>query len=507
MLKFERSLLFARQEQVHEAQDQVAGEEEEEDEIEHEDLKEGSIILLPARVSQSTTRAAPLPISPLALAFTLGPEDPISNDRGTPTPTPMDDATTSQEPSPQLRLLRPLGHGAFSAVWLAEDLSRVPLTLVSKKSVRDLRRKASGREKDRPSRHVERDNEWRLLMERAKTSDSVNPKCEFGEFDETPRPPAASTSFTTQMPAPTASAKESPKRQTGRLREGLRNMLAFSRGAANGVPPQASPVPPPLLGVDTAAMVVDGEPSPLSSGSSIHSADFSSLSRTSSLHSSSGAPEQLSRASSISVHRTPSIRGETSAHHGDADKAAALVRDASLRKFRARVRGTRPAIRLASGRACLDERDGEMGLMTGTNSSHRRMDKSEARIEGHSDSEYDSEKEVLQSSLSRKPSSNAGGNRLVAVKMTARRSSKVAGAVANSRVNANGKTDMRQHKIVKARREEDERTRVRFVREVEVLKVSICNGVRLFWCAIDPFICASVLSVILMARMTSEKQG
>jgi protein-serine/threonine kinase len=37
----------------------------------------------------------------------------------------------------------PLGQGAFSAVWLAEDLSPVPLALASKDSVRDLRRKAS----------------------------------------------------------------------------------------------------------------------------------------------------------------------------------------------------------------------------------------------------------------------------------------------------------------------------------------------------------------------------
>jgi protein-serine/threonine kinase len=39
--------------------------------------------------------------------------------------------------------VRPLGQGAFSAVWLAEDLSPVPLAMASKESVRDLRRKAS----------------------------------------------------------------------------------------------------------------------------------------------------------------------------------------------------------------------------------------------------------------------------------------------------------------------------------------------------------------------------
>ncbi|TFK25801.1 kinase-like protein [Coprinopsis marcescibilis] len=45
--------------------------------------------------------------------------------------------------SPSLRLIRPLGQGAFSAVWLAQDLSTVPLTLASKKSVRDFKRQAS----------------------------------------------------------------------------------------------------------------------------------------------------------------------------------------------------------------------------------------------------------------------------------------------------------------------------------------------------------------------------
>lgn len=43
----------------------------------------------------------------------------------------------------QLRLVRPLGQGAFSSVWLAQDKSLIPLTLRSKKSVRELRKKAS----------------------------------------------------------------------------------------------------------------------------------------------------------------------------------------------------------------------------------------------------------------------------------------------------------------------------------------------------------------------------
>ncbi|KAF9453649.1 kinase-like protein [Macrolepiota fuliginosa MF-IS2] len=54
----------------------------------------------------------------------------------TPQPEPAQRNTT-------LHLIRPLGQGAFSSVWLAEDKSRIPLTFRSKQSIRDLRRKAS----------------------------------------------------------------------------------------------------------------------------------------------------------------------------------------------------------------------------------------------------------------------------------------------------------------------------------------------------------------------------
>ena len=67
--------------------------------------------------------------------------------------------------TPTLRLLRPLAHGAFSTVWLAEDLSRVPLTLVSKKSVRDLRRRVSGRDKERREKERGRDKEVEILKD------------------------------------------------------------------------------------------------------------------------------------------------------------------------------------------------------------------------------------------------------------------------------------------------------------------------------------------------------
>lgn len=52
-------------------------------------------------------------------------------------------APASPTSGPSLRLVEPLGTGAFSDVWLAEDLSNVPLELASKKSVRDLKRQVS----------------------------------------------------------------------------------------------------------------------------------------------------------------------------------------------------------------------------------------------------------------------------------------------------------------------------------------------------------------------------
>lgn len=99
LLKFERSLLLARQTETVEAEEVV---EEEEEEVEQEELKEGSIISLPPSIAHFSggsglsppVRAVPLPISPLALAFTLGPMDPVMNDRGTPTPTPMSEPSS-----------------------------------------------------------------------------------------------------------------------------------------------------------------------------------------------------------------------------------------------------------------------------------------------------------------------------------------------------------------------------------------------------------------------------
>ena len=189
--------------------------------------------------------------------------------------------------------MRPLGQGAFSAVWLAEDLSPVPLALASKKSVRDLRRKAS------------------------------------------------------------LNKKSGEEARAGLTEEGY-------------VDPAKSP--------------------------------------------GSREAKALSRKSSL-----PSPTAGGTFHQ----QQQTLSRDNSL-KFRARVRGTRPAGRIKGGKRSgdnevyLDERDGEMGVL---------------RKEGIGDQEA------------------TPRGRVVAVKMTAKRS------IGTSLL-------------------EEERTRVGFVREVEVLRVS-----------------------------------
>jgi hypothetical protein len=104
-----------------------------------------------------------------------------------------------------------------------------------------------------------------------------------------------------------------------------------------------------------------------------------------------------------------------------------------LRKFRERVKGTRPPFCL--GRVYLDERDGGMGEPRGGVADEFGF----LRIGEGS----------LEGKVSRHSSLGKGRNmneRLVAIKITPRR--------------APGST-----------KEEEERTRVRFVREVEVLKV------------------------------------
>ncbi|KAF7359169.1 hypothetical protein MSAN_01258600 [Mycena sanguinolenta] len=64
---------------------------------------------------------------------------PASSDIG----TPVLKVDPPKSPGITLRLTAPLGTGAFSSVWLAEDLSDDPLVLRSRRSLRNLRRETS----------------------------------------------------------------------------------------------------------------------------------------------------------------------------------------------------------------------------------------------------------------------------------------------------------------------------------------------------------------------------
>ena len=313
------------------------------------------------------------------------------------------------ESTPTLRLLRTLAHGAFSTVWLAEDLSHVPLTLVSKKSVRDLRRRVSGRDKERREKERERDREIELVKdeERKKQADQIELT-----IDRTPS--KETTKFL-----------ERPPRI---LRDRFKSILSLSRLPT--LPPSGSSTEgflskPPL---DMGPSSSNGYDIPFSTSPTDPDMDSLALSPTSSIRSSS-SHSPFSPQQSLKIPNR--------------DDSASLSRDSSLKKFRDRLRGTRPAFRL--GRAYLDERHGEMGWKEGG---------VRGEVVGDEVAEKEGEHIHLGPSLSRNSSlrSNMDTNsRLVAVKMTPR---KVRGA--------KGKRE----------RAEEERTRVGFVREVEVLKVS-----------------------------------
>ena len=443
LLHFERSLLLAgqdNQKRNHQPQPEPElelisdddGEVEEEPHI-------GSIISL-----NTDHHHHPIPrysLSPLGLTFA---NPSLQDDRGTPTPTNEPSSAPSKsgqlyciylsnlitplfnfeatsafsslptspstwddfESTPTLRLLRTLAHGAFSTVWLAEDLSRVPLTLVSKKSVRDLRRRVSGRDKERRERG--RDKEIEVLKdeeEQEKQADHV------------------------ELTIPAKEATKVLERPPRNFRDGLKSILSLSR--IPKLPPSDSTnkfLSKSPIEMDPSSS--NGYDLPSSTSHQDIDMDSLELSRTSSIQSSSSYSSSFSRQPSLKL---PSR-----------EDSASLFRDSSLKKFRDRVRGTRPAFRL--GRAYLDERHGEMGWKEGGGVGGEMREDDGGEREGgliH-----------LGPNLSRHSSlrSNNGTNgRLVAVKMTPR---KVRGA--------------------KGRREraEEERTRVGFVREVEVLKVS-----------------------------------
>lgn len=323
----------------------------------------------------------------------------------------------SDSSSTALRLLKCLGHGAFSSVWLAEDLSHVPLTLLSKKSVKYLRRRESGRG-------------------RTKVVDNRETECTIANAQSDQCSP------------------ESNKRPPSRLREGLRNMLSFSRSGSFNFTSSSSTARSqnPVMVVSSPA---DFDPlsrhptlpsrHPYLSSHLTSSDDLSGMSTLPSIPPSSQSFSSNLTASSSNLNLHLTIEGG-----GTNAIAGSLSRDSSLRKFRARVSGTRPGLRLAPGKVYLDERDGEMG--------------EPVKPSGSVVDEFGFLQVMEEGRLSRQSSLGKAtakdrekDDRLVAVKVTPRRIQGFGPKNGNGCANA---------------KEEEERTRVRFVREVEVLKVS-----------------------------------
>ena len=292
-------------------------------------------------------------------------------------------------------------------MWLAEDLSRVPLTLVSKKSVRDLRRRVSGRDKERREKEREKDKEIEMLT------------------DEEERKKQAEL---TKDWTPSKEATKSLEPPLRNLKDGFRSILSLSRLPT--LPPSGSGTDnflskPPL---DMGPSSSNGYDIPFSTSPLSHQ-DIDPNMDSLALSSIRSSPSNSSSSRQQSL-KPPSRNDSTS-----------LSRDSSLKKFRDRVRGTRPAIRL--GRAYLDERHGEMGWKEGGEGGEVRGDEVAGKEGEHIH---------LGTNLYSSLRSNVGANsRFVAVKMTPR---KVRGA--------KGKRE----------RAEEERTREGIVREVEVLKVS-----------------------------------
>ncbi|KAF9533612.1 kinase-like domain-containing protein [Crepidotus variabilis] len=430
-LLFERSLLFAKNKMTLEPEPEVNDEPQVVD-----DLNPGSLISIPSldfaasQLSSPISTTVPITSPPPTRSSFLGfqksdfsrsddtiPFSSSDSRRSDPesvaictstTPNQIGDngpSSISSHPTAAstLRLVRPLGHGAFSSVWLAEDLSQVPLTLVSKKSVRDLRRRASGRD------HYQEHAKEKPTEGAPPTPDSAADR----DFLE-------------------------PKRN--RLRDGLKSMLLFSKVQSSSPTSAYSSLPTtPTTPITPSSRefqeTIVSEVGPLSRHPSYRSTDSANSSDNVTSHTTPGSAG-LSSPPGIPQLRLQLDNGMMS-----------LSRDSSLKKFKERVRGTKPGYLL--GRAYLDERHGGMGepLARGVDDFgflHPRH----TRDGSLSGSEGSIASLSRQSSI--KKSRGKKDVRLVAVKLTPRR----AGEPLTKR----------------GAKEEEERTRVGFVREVEVLK-------------------------------------
>ncbi|KAG6876605.1 hypothetical protein C0993_001965, partial [Termitomyces sp. T159_Od127] len=108
--------------------------------------KTHAFFAIPAIDISLPTPTTPKPAPPSDSEPTPRPRDREPALSLLPVEAPADEpgaGSVVSEQSTALRLVQPLGHGAFSSVWLADDLSPVPLVLRSRRSLHDLRRQAS----------------------------------------------------------------------------------------------------------------------------------------------------------------------------------------------------------------------------------------------------------------------------------------------------------------------------------------------------------------------------
>ena len=170
--EYEKSLLLRRDES---AEEESGGREEvEEREEEKQVLGEGSLVRLPVGSVPYRGGGTSVPPSPLGLSLSLGVQSPM-NGRSPyparsispmpPSPSPLSlplvlpesEYEESKKVDGALKLQRRLGHGAFSDVWLAEDLSDVPLRTRAGRGFRGRYGQESGsedEERERDDEHV-----------------------------------------------------------------------------------------------------------------------------------------------------------------------------------------------------------------------------------------------------------------------------------------------------------------------------------------------------------------